>query len=758
MINLLKNNHIDDSFKDNHIDEIEKLDKEGYGTEQQATESVSLNPENILENLNKSQKEAVTSTEGYVMVPAVPGSGKTKTLAHRFAYLVKMLGISIACILCITFTRKAANEMKKRIKRLLGNDFATSFITTLHGFCVRVLHEDSGRLFFPKGFYIWDTGDQKTVLEEIYTEMNIRLDKDSFQSILDEIRKYKDKLVYLDLFTDPSVDISKIKPENWIEEIIFKYLQKQKKYFALDFSDIINCVIYLFDKKPDVLEKWQERLHYIQVDEFQDITEKEFNLICQLAGKHKNLYVTGDPDQNIFEWRGAIMEIFMDFEKVMLPTKVIKLKENYRSSPQICAAGNSLISKNMNRIDKRMDALSPDGNKPIHFHGKNNAEEMEYIISIIKERIKNGGMYKDIAILYRAKKVSEYIEPVLFRENIPYEVYSGIGFYERKEIKDTLAYMRMVIFRDDLSFKRIVNQPRRGLGKKKQEFLRSKSEAEGITQYETLKKYIDDAIFKGTGAKRFIDVIENAKLLSETLPVSELLQKLLIDIGYEEYIRESGDMDRFDNVTEFLHYTAMQDSEYGEFLSLETFLLDISTHIDSDAGNIKNCIKLTNIHNAKGLEFDTVFVAGMNDGIIPSSRSVEGRKNKGMEEERRLCFVAATRAKRELYFTENEGSDYRGNSRLPSRFLFDIENNLITRVGSGAEEHMERPVYQRIRPDFSRAKFSCGMQVMHSFFGEGIIDEVLEDKQTYNIRFEQGTKPINFDYPGLSEVPRGFAN
>lgn len=709
--------------------------------------------ENILSSLNDAQKEAVVHTEGYVRVIAGAGSGKTRALTYRYAYLVDELGISPSNILCLTFTNKAANEMKYRIKRMLGEGYDTSFVATLHGFCVRVLREDISKLFYPEAFVILDNTDQKKVLEEIYDELNIRMDTASFKFMTEQIKIYKNQLTYLDYITNPAYDFSNLVPQSKEQAIIFRYVEKQKKYFALDFYDLINFTIYLFDQYEEVLFKWQNRLHYVLVDEFQDITMKEFRLIKSLTDRHKNWFVVGDPDQNIYEWRGSRMEVLLDFDKKMTPCKTILLSQNYRSTKEILDASNTLISKNQNRIKKDLVTDRISHVLPEHFHGKNDKEEIKYIVSKIGEYKERGGKYSDIAILYRSNYVSRFIEQGLLEANIPYVVYGGIGFYERMEIKDVLAYMRMVSVGDDLSFKRVINVPRRKMGKLKMDFLQRHADIEGTSLYETLKNHIDDSVFKGSKAREFIASIESLRERRDELSVSELLQRILIETEYEMYIRESGDMERLDNIAELLQSIVVREREFGEHLSLSHFLQNISLVKDNDEVEQEGRIKIMTIHTAKGLEFSTVFVAGMSEQVFPSSRALEERKGDALEEERRLCFVAMTRAKEELYLTESEGVGLRGILKAPSRFLFDIEENFIKRIGNIPEEIMEEYRFQiREQREESITRYQLGAQVKHKAFGEGMIEEVDEKTKTYMIRFMQGIKPISFEYKGLSLV------
>ena len=426
------------------------------------------------------------------------------------------------------------------------------------------------------------------------------------------------------------------------------------------------------------------------------------------------------------------------------------LNQNYRSTPEIVNASNSLIAKNKNRIEKELFTDSPNGAEVIHFHGKNDRDEIAFITEKISKHIENGGKYADIAILYRSAYVSRFIEQGLLAHNIPYVVYGGVGFYERREIKDVLSYLRLVANGDDLSFNRIVNVPRRKIGKNKIQFLKMHAERENASLYDTLKKYIDDPIFKGTGAAKFVKTIENMREQANTIQVSELLQQLLIQTGYEQYIRESGEMERFDNVSELIRSIVALEVEHGEMLTLPTFLQEISLNRDIDEEETKDRIKIMTAHIAKGLEFHTVFVVGLSEKIFPSARSLEERLQKALEEERRLCYVAMTRAKERLYLSESEGVGVKGYMKTPSRFLFDIDDKYINRIGKIDDEVMNEHKLQIVmRNPYKAEPFPVGTEVKHKFFGEGVIEALDFNTRTYDVRFLSGIKPIRFDFKNL---------
>ncbi|MDR0963421.1 MAG: ATP-dependent helicase [Clostridium sp.] len=728
----------------------------------------------ILDKLNAQQHRAATETEGFIRVVAGAGSGKTRALTARYAYLVEELGVSPANILCITFTNKAAREMKLRLRAILGDGIDTSFVSTLHSFCTRVLREDIGRLFYPESFVVLDNTDQKSILEEVYEELGIKMDTATFEFMIDKIRYEKNLLKYLDYLAVPGNEIGKVEPGNLEQKIIYRYIEKQKKYFGLDFFDLINFTIYLFAHHEDILQKWSERLHYVMIDEFQDITFKEFKFLRTLTDLHQNFFVVGDPDQNIYEWRGSRMEVLLDFEQnirayfaddgtsyfqdhkinpLRADFETIILDENYRSTPEILNASNDLIDQNINRIKKALHTKNPSGPVVEHFHAKNDADEIGYIVGKIKTHTESGGKLAQVAVLYRSAYVSRFIEQGFLKHNIPYVVYGGVGFYERKEIKDVLSYLRLVALGDDLSFKRIINTPRRKMGKTKLIFLKNHAEQSGATLYETLKDHLDSPALRDSGAKKFVRAIEELREFAQTAQVSELLQRVLAQTGYEDYIRESGEMDRLDNVSELIRSIVILETEYGEPLTLASFLQEVSLHKDVEEDGKKDSVKIMTAHTSKGLEFHTVFIAGMSEKIFPSARALEERREVALEEERRLAYVAMTRAKKQLFMSESEGFGFRSYMKTPSRFLFDIQDDHILRLGHISEDIMQEHALQAVvrKPDPS-AYFAAGAKVKHKVFGEGVVEQVDEKTKTYYIRFLIGSKPIRFDYGGLSEV------
>ncbi|MBR1763738.1 MAG: UvrD-helicase domain-containing protein [Eubacterium sp.] len=706
-----------------------------------------------LTELNDKQMEAVKNTEGYVRVIAGAGSGKTKLLVSRYAYLVKEYGVDPKNILCVTFTNKAAAEMKKRIRTLIGDEYDTTLICTYHGFCARLLRENPEKLYMTKNFQIIDTTQQRSILGEIYQKYELKLDNASFGSILKMIGEYKSTHMYVPLICSPENkqivdDISAMD-----SLIIEDYMQRQKAIYALDFEDLLQFAIYLLKTDEDVREKWQNRLNYIQVDEFQDSSKTEMTLIDILSEKFENLMIVGDPDQNIYEWRGSTVELLVDFEKTHIPTNTIYLNQNYRSTPEILKCANTVIAHNKMRLEKDLFTLAPHGDEVIHFHSKDDESELKSIVSNIKSlhKTQKDG-YSDFAILYRSSFLSRLIEKKLVENNIPYEIYGGVRFYDRMEIQDIIAYLRHIAFEDDLSFLRIVNKPRRKFGRVKLNTLQTLQETHNdetdacMSLYETLVNNIGNSAFKGSGVRDFIEATEDVRAQKGKLRITEIVNKVCNDFGYEKYIRELGDEERLDNLTEFKRIADEFESSFGEDLTLEEFLQQIALQSSEGEEKGRESVKLMTIHAAKGLEFPVVFIVGFTEGIFPSSKTIEERKAAGLEEERRLCYVALTRARERLFLMDSEGFSQNGIKKLPSRFLREIGEENYNRIGvisDGLE--WESRNYERMHTPLepSAAAADEGKEVTHHIFGKGKIISTDSVSRSYRIQFDSLPNPRN---------------
>lgn len=702
----------------------------------------------LLQGLNDAQREAVTATEDFVRVIAGAGSGKTRALSHRFAFLVNELGILPGNILCVTFTNKSANEMRQRIRRLTG-DNDTGYINTFHGFCVSILQEDSHAVQYPKSFLVLDNGDIDAMLQIIYEERGLTLRDMTFANARDmiEIQKLSKRPdYYRDLIALP-LDILREKYEqaSSAEDIIFfGYLYQQKKCFGLDYNDLIKFSLYIFEEFPELRLKWQQRLEYIMIDEFQDIDGLQYQLMEVLCGYHKNLFIVGDPDQTIYTWRGASVRYLLDFDKAFPNVKTILMTENYRSTPEILAAANSLIDKNRLRVKKSLLPTLPSGEPVRCCFADNQAAEAKYLADTVQELHKRGVPYREIAVLYRAHYVTRAFEEALIEAKLPYTIYSGVQFFDRMEIKDALSYLRLIAYRDDLSFRRIANVPKRNLGKRRMAFLQEKAEEKGCSLWQALTENLDDPIFKGTGAQRFAALIEDFSRSTEERPVSELLAAVLDESGYETMLRTEGSQERLDNLAELKQSVYEYETTCGEEVTLPHYLNHIALFTNADTGDPGDRMRLMTVHAAKGLEFPYVFLCGMNEGVFPSRKV---RSLTAMEEERRLAFVALTRAKKGLFLSEADGRNFDGSPRYPSRFLLDIDPHLLEFVqppDAGLLEEAREAIEASLcllPEDEASLSLPVGQRVRHFLFGEGTILGEDRDKGAHIIQFDAMETP-----------------
>lgn len=699
--------------------------------------------EDILQGLNKAQLEAVTSTEGFIRVIAGAGSGKTKALTHRFAYLVNELGILPGNILCVTFTNKAANEMRQRIHRLTG-DNDTGYICTFHSFCVSVLQEDSHAVQYPKSFLVLDNADIDAMLKIIYEERGLTLRHMTFSKARDmfEIRKLKkEPLYYLDML---KMSVEELKAKYWaateVEDILFYgYIYQEKKCFGLDYNDLIKFALYIFSENPDIKQKWQERLEYIMIDEFQDIDELQYELMNVLCGYHKNLFIVGDPDQTIYTWRGANVKFLMDFAANFPEVQTIMMNENYRSTPEILQVANTLISKNKTRIEKSLMPVLPNGQAVCCHHGKHAQEEAGWIAEKLLELHEKGEKFRDMALLYRAHYLTRTLEDALLEAKIPYTIYSGVQFFERMEIKDALSYLRFILYKDDLSFVRIINQPKRNMGERRMKFLQEFAANNNCSLYDALLQNLDNEIFKGTKAKQFVKLVEKFAASFSNQAVSEVLTALLDKSGYELMLRTEGSQNRLDNLAELKQSVHEYEISCGEECTLEHYLTHVALFTNMDVESASDKVKLMTVHTAKGLEFPYVFLCGMNEGVFPSKKT---KTLAAMEEERRLAFVAATRAEKGLYFTECEGFNLDGAPRYPSRFLLDVEPGLMVYEPEPSAELLEEArkylniAVKWLEPEVKEGPISIGTRIKHVVFGEGTIVELDDARSAYTIQFD----------------------
>jgi DNA helicase-2/ATP-dependent DNA helicase PcrA len=709
--------------------------------------------ENILQGLNASQLEAVTSTEGFIRVIAGAGSGKTRALARRFAYLVNEIGILPGNILCVTFTNKSANEMRQRIHNLTG-DNDTGYISTFHSFCVSVLQEDSHALQYPKSFLVLDNSDIDSMLKIIYEERGLTLRNMTFSKARDmiEIRKiFKEPEYYLDML-NMSLDTLRQKYLTATEPsdiIFYGYLYQEKKCFGLDYNDLIKFTLYIFEQNEAIKIKWQQRLEYIMIDEFQDIDELQYKLMSVLCGYHKNLFIVGDPDQTIYTWRGANVRYLLDFDKIFPSVKTIMMMQNYRSTPQIVSVVNDLIDKNKFRIKKNLMPTIADGRKVICHHADTSEREAMWIAEQIQALHGEGTSYREITVLYRAHYITRIVEEVFLREKIPYAIYSGVQFFNRMEIKDALAYLRLIAYKDDLAFLRVVNVPKRNLGERRIKFLQEYAVKHQCSLYIALETNLDNEIFKGTKAAQFVALIENFAANYAERQISELLAAILNESGYEKMLRTEGSQERLDNLAELKQSVYEYETSCGEESTLEHYLSHVALFTNSDAADNSDKVKLMTVHSAKGLEFPYVFLCAMNEGVFPSKKTDTIQK---MEEERRLAFVAMTRAQKGLYLSEAEGRNFDGSPRYPSRFLLDIEPALLDYTQKPQEGLIRETkdylvINERYLADEeNQSSLAVGQRVKHSIFGSGTVVDVDLIKAAHLVKFDNIDTPRSISF------------
>ena len=634
----------------------------------------------ILKGLNDKQYEAVVNTEGPCLVIAGAGSGKTKVLTHKIAYLIGEKGAKPWDILAITFTNKAANEMKERIANLVGDDAKDIWMGTFHSICVRILRRFIDRIGFDSSFIIFDTSDQRTLVKACMRDLAIDDKLFNDRSVLSEISNAKNEMLEPAQYTARSNgDFRKEK----IATVYELYQKRLKENNAIDFDDIINYTIKILMENPDILEYYANKFKYVLVDEYQDTNKAQFTLVTLLASKHGNITVVGDNDQGIYSFRGADISNILNFERDFPGTKIIKLEQNYRCTGNILKAANSVIKNNEVKYKKELWTENEEGNLPKVYQADNEYDEATYIVTEI-EHLKREEYYKysDFAILYRMNTQSRAIEDILRRENVPYKIIGGLKFYERKEIKDIIAYLRLIQnSADNLSLKRIINEPKRGIGKTSLDKVEALAEQNETSMYEVIKhadQYGLNRVF--LNSREFINVIEELKDKKDELVISELIKTTLKKTGYTKALEEENTIEaenRIENLEEFLTVAIEFEEEYAEN-SLSQFLEGIT--LSSDIDNVEeteDSVTLMTLHSAKGLEFPVVFLVGMEEGIFPGYKSISEPKE--LEEERRLCYVGITRAKEHLYLTcSKQRTIFGSTSYNPvSRFLKEIPEDLL---------------------------------------------------------------------------------
>ncbi len=700
-----------------------------------------------LKELNPEQLEAATTTEGCIRVVAGAGSGKTKTLTARYMYLVDQLGISTANILCVTFTNKAAAEMKKRIRRILP-DQDLGRITTFHGFCVGLLKEACHVVQYPTTFIVLDEEDKEAMLRTVFEDIGITSRDMTIKEAVDHIGWRKGGRGYVKTLIGQPEKLLRLSEEATTlkDKVMYRYFYEQRKCYGLDFDDLVYFALYILEQDKDTREKWQHRLEYIMVDEFQDIDKDQYTLADILSGYHKNLFVVGDPDQTIYTWRGADVKFILEFDSRHEKVKTIYLNTNYRSVPQILAASNALIDKNRDRLKKQLTAVRPDARKPLYYHAKTGQLEADWMTANMRA-LHDGGMpYSAMGVLYRAHYVSRTVEESLIRNKIPYVLYSGVEFYKRKEIKDVLCYLRMIYSGDDISFLRTVNEPRRGVGRTRISALKEFAAVNRCSLYEALKASLETDLFRRSRAREYVRLVEKYKAIFDGMDLTDLLSGVLSESGYEDMLRASGEEDRLDNLAELKQAIYDFERKAGEEVTLGNYLDHAALFTNMDQTEKAQAVKLMTIHAAKGLEFPVVFLCGMSEGIFPGKRANTREK---LEEERRLCYVAFTRAKDRLFLSDAAGTNYDGSFRYPSRFLFNAEKENVEYESPLDPELEERALEQIRRTENlderpSGSSGLVGKRVLHAVFGEGTVIGTPRGQEGIIVQFDTMVTPRTF--------------
>ena len=736
----------------------------------------------IYDTLNDKQKEAVLHTEGPLLILAGAGSGKTRVLTHRIAYLIDQCGVNPWNILAITFTNKAAGEMRERVDNLVGFGAESIWVSTFHSMCVRILRRHIQLLGYDTNFTIYDADDQKTLMKDVCKLLQIDTKIYKERNLMAAISHAKNELVSPEQFRlEAGGDFGQRK----IAEVYEEYEKQLRANNALDFDDLLVKCVQLFQTQRDVLEYYQNRFRYIMVDEYQYTNTVQFELVRLLASGSRNLCVVGDDDQSIYKFRGANIKNILNFEKVFEDAKVIKLEQNYRSTGNILNAANAVISHNVGRKDKTLWTDNEEGGK-INFRQFDTAyDEAEYIVGDIKERVNKGEYaYNDNAILYRTNAQSRLFEEKFVTANIPYKIVGGINFYARKEIKDLLAYLKTVDNgKDDLAVRRIINVPKRGIGltsiNRVQEYALSRE----IGFYDALRGAdLIPGIGRGVSKlESFVALIEHFKADAEEMTISDLMKEIIDETGYVESLKDEGEIEaeaRIENIDEFLSKIAAYEvncDDMNEPAMLSGFLEEVALVADIDSlDEDKDYVVLMTLHSAKGLEFPNVYLAGMEDGIFPSYMTITADDPSEVEEERRLCYVGITRAEKELTMTCARRRMVRGETQFNkmSRFMKEVPMYLLSTGAVFEKEKKEEPKansYLQAKQAFKSKAFATsapakqfgspsnkgidygvGDRVRHMKFGDGTVTNIVQGGRDFEVT-------VDFDAAGTKKMFAMFA-
>lgn len=694
----------------------------------------------LVKNMNSEQSEAVRTTEGPLLIMAGAGSGKTRVLTHRIAYLLDEKDVSPYNILAITFTNKAAKEMKARVEHLVGEEAQVIWMSTFHSMCVRILRRDADRIGIERNFTIIDPTDQKSVIKDVLKSENIDSKRFEPRMFIGAISNLKNELKTPEDAQKEANDF-----HSQMVATVYKGYQRQlSRNEALDFDDLIMTTINLFERVPETLEYYQNKFQYIHVDEYQDTNKAQYTLVKLLANKFKNLCVVGDSDQSIYGWRGADIQNILSFEEDYPEAKTIFLEQNYRSTKNILNAANEVIKHNSERKPKGLWTANSGGDKIQYYEAMTERDEAEYVVKEIMKHQRSGKKYSEMAILYRTNAQSRVLEETFMKSNIPYTMVGGQKFYDRKEIKDLLSYLRVIAnSNDDISLQRIINVPKRGIGPSSVEKIQTYALQNNISMFDALaevdfiglsKKVIQECI-------SFYEMIQNLIKEQEFLEISEIVDEVLQKSGYRDMLDREQSIEsrsRLENLDEFM--SVPKDYEENtplEEQSLINFLTDLSLVADIDEADTQNGVTLMTMHSAKGLEFPIVFIMGMEESLFPHIRAIKSEDDHEMEEERRICYVAITRAEELLYITNATTRMLfgRSQSNMPSRFLKEIPEDLL----DSHTGQKRQTIYPKSQPkrgfskrttstkkQVSSSDWKVGDKVMHKAWGEGMVSNVNE--------------------------------
>lgn len=724
----------------------------------------------ILKGLNPEQSKAVQHLDGPLLVLAGAGSGKTRVLTRRIAYLIEYHHVSPYHILAVTFTNKAANEMKERVAALLDGLKEDLWVSTFHSFCVRILRREIAKLGFNDNFVIFDTSDQQKMMTRVLKELNIDSKRTKPAAVLAEISKAKNELIGPEEYAETV--------GNFLMKITARayslYQEKLKENNALDFDDLIMKTVELFRRYSQVLEYYQERFRYISIDEYQDVNTAQYQLVQLLAKKYRNLCVVGDPDQGIYGFRGADIRNILNFEKDYPDARVIKLEQNYRSKEKILEAAHSVIANNLARKEKKLWTDRGSG-KDINFYlAYNEKDEAAYICKKVRDLTAEGYKYGDIAVLYRTNAQSRALEEMLVKYAVPYQIVGGLRFYDRMEIKDIIAYLRVIYNPDDeISLLRIINRPKRGIGDGTISKLQHYASKMGISLYKAGLRATDIPGLSSTLQKRvagFFSLLEEFRAASQQMTIDRLTQKILIETGYQKELEEDGSIqaqNRLENIQEL--FSVMKEFlKKSENNTLAGFLEEVSLLSDVDRmEESDDFITLMTLHSAKGLEFPVVFMVGMEEGLFPHANSL--METEGIEEERRLCYVGITRAMEELFLTMARERMRLGERQVnpPSRFLQEIPSHLLAESGEDFKETGDRQDYgkttegeannevlDKMSSNGNNYNYRVGQRVLHPKWGVGKIIEIRDNNGLeLKIKFPRGkSRTLLAEYAPLQRV------